>query len=284
LTPPAGASESTDETESPTFELIGKRDRPYWRQNLFKRFLVDQKYLATEWWPAESRRYSFSVPLLVTVAAASRGPAGGNGFDQQWQRSFERRTSAGGGRRIAEGFSRLGDSETAIVLLGGTYLVSRWTGNDRTARAASLSAEALMSTAVYSSLLKRVTRRTRPTLGGTGEFFVDRPEGGQSTNSFPSGHAMGAFAVAAVFSGEFREKRWVPWVAYGTASMIAMSRVALGKHFPSDVAAGALLGQSMGRMVIRRNGEDGERAAPPRWEPIVNPGNGGVGVAYRRSW
>ena len=45
-----------------------------------------------------------------------------------------------------------------------------------------------------------VTRRTRPIAGGSGEFFVTDPLIGQNNHSFPSGHAMGAFSIAAVLA------------------------------------------------------------------------------------
>jgi membrane-associated phospholipid phosphatase len=245
--------------------------QPYWRRNLFRRFLEDQKILLTSWWPAESQRASFSVPLGVALAA---------GLSDADSRAIP---SGAGGQDVAEAFSRLGDTESAIVLVGGTYLLSRWTGNRRLERATSLSSEALMSAALYSTLLKRVTRRTRPVAGGTGEFFVGQLEAGQSSASFPSGHAMGAFSVAAVISHEYQDRAWAPWLAYGTASLIALSRVKLERHYPADVLAGAVVGLSIGRMVARRDIDGGDRW-PARLQPAIDPGHGVVTLSYRRSW
>jgi undecaprenyl-diphosphatase len=57
--------------------------------------------------------------------------------------------------------------------------------------------------------------------------------------SFPSGHATTAFALAAVIG--FVSPRWYyPGLAF--AAVIAVSRVALGAHYTSDVIAGAILG------------------------------------------
>ncbi len=257
--------------------------RPYWRRNLLKRFLGDQKFLAVSWWPAESRHYEFSVPLVIAVLEASGSADGAGGLDLRWERSIEG-WSVGERRDVAEGLTRLGDAESAIVLVGSTYLISRWIGNERTERAASLSAEALMNTALHTALLKRLTRRTRPAAGGVGDFFVVHPQGGQETTSFPSGHASGAFAVATVFAWEFRDKRWVPWVAYGTAGLIGLSRVGLGRHFPSDVLAGAVLGHSTGRMVVHRNGGADEMRRGTRLEPLFEPRNNDLGIGYRRTW
>jgi len=257
-------------------------DRPYWSRNLFKRFLTDQRFLATTWWPAESRRFGFSVPLLASVALAS-GSNDGGGADARWQQSLEHWTEQGG-RDFAHGVTRLGDAETAIVLLGGTYLASRWAGNERGMRVASLSSEALLSAGLYSTVLKGVAARTRPTSDDAGRFFVRRPGDNQQPTSYPSGHAMGAFAVASVLSWEFRDSRWVPWTAYGTATLVALSRVGLGRHYPSDVLAGAIIGQSIGRMVVERAGGSTERRAWQRLQPMVEPHNGGIGIAYHHAW
>ncbi len=239
------------------------RARPYWRQNLFKRVLGDQLYLLTTWWPDEFGRVGFVLPITLTVVAASR-----TGSDPRaWDRRTARRIHAwsrGSLHDAGEFLSKIGESRYAFLLLGSTYAFSRWTGNERIERSTSLSAEALLNGSIYVGILKKAARRTRPFNGGTGEFFVSEPPLGQSNGSFPSGHATGVFAVAAVFSHEFRDRRWVPWVAYGSAGLIALSRVSLGRHFPTDVVTGAILGDSLGRMVSHRSASHTE-GLDPTW-------------------
>lgn len=61
--------------------------------------------------------------------------------------------------------------------------------------------------------------------------------------SMPSMHALGAFVVAqAMQLCLARRTRWLPPLLWLSAALVALSRVVLGVHFPSDIAAGALLG------------------------------------------
>lgn len=56
--------------------------------------------------------------------------------------------------------------------------------------------------------------------------------------SFPSDHAVGGFALALPFV--FARRR-LGWVMLALATILALSRVVVGVHYPSDVVGGALL-------------------------------------------
>lgn len=64
--------------------------------------------------------------------------------------------------------------------------------------------------------------------------------------SFPSGHATTAFIAATILSAYF--KRY--FLFYGIAALVAISRVYLGVHYPSDVGCGAVLGIFVGYGLI----------------------------------
>jgi undecaprenyl-diphosphatase len=63
------------------------------------------------------------------------------------------------------------------------------------------------------------------------------------SHSFPSGHASMAFASAWILGARFRRLR-LPLLIL--AAMIAVSRVTVGAHWPSDIAVGSILGSIIG--------------------------------------
>jgi hypothetical protein len=227
-------------------------------------------------------RPGFTLPIFFgTLLAMTSEQGNGQRLDLQYEKRIKA-ASSGRANSTARVFSDVGDAGFGALVLGTTYLAGRWSGEDRLAEASSLSAEAVLSAGLWSSVLKTLSGRTRPGGSSNGDFFVRNPEAGQEVGSFPSGHATGAFAVATVFSGVYRDHRWVPWVSYGTAGMIGLSRVALGRHFPSDVIVGSVLGNSFGKMVLARR--EGALPSSQSLRPLFDPRRNSAGVAWSCSW
>jgi undecaprenyl-diphosphatase len=65
--------------------------------------------------------------------------------------------------------------------------------------------------------------------------------------SFPSSHAVNNFGVATMFSLYYPKAR--AWL-YAWASLVAISRVFVGVHYPSDVLGGAVIGMCVGWLVV----------------------------------
>jgi len=98
----------------------------------------------------------------------------------------------------------------------------------------------LVFSLVVVRLLKTVLGRGRPGYGPGFTFF----DTSFKYNSFPSGHAADAF-VSGVFlfyllkHSKYSGYRFLPLIY---ASAIALSRVFVSSHYPSDVAAGTVIG------------------------------------------
>lgn len=89
-------------------------------------------------------------------------------------------------------------------------------------------------------VLKEFFARPRP-FKSFGDVLL--PVGPSGTYSFPSNHAINNFAVAAFFSSVFPGYRTA---LFTLASLVAVSRVYVGVHYPSDVIGGAILGAAFG--------------------------------------
>jgi undecaprenyl-diphosphatase len=92
------------------------------------------------------------------------------------------------------------------------------------------------ATQAANSLLKVVARRERPA-------FDDLPALVRTPTqlSFPSGHASSSFAAARAYASLLPAGP-----LYGVAAAMALSRVYLGVHYPTDITVGAALGLAIG--------------------------------------
>jgi len=132
-------------------------------------------------------------------------------------------------------FTRLGEHGGVWVAIGLAGQALDRPRRERWRRATRVVA----FTYAANTALKLVVRRRRPAVAGLPPL-VGTPTG----LSFPSAHASTAFAGALVYS-----RLGVPRVPlYGLAGALALSRVYLGVHYPSDVAGGALLGTVVAAM------------------------------------
>ncbi|MDD5100591.1 MAG: phosphatase PAP2 family protein [Syntrophales bacterium] len=99
---------------------------------------------------------------------------------------------------------------------------------------------AIAVSGVAINLIKPLVGRLRPKLlFEAGLFGFDPFRIGYEYNSFPSGHATTAFALAASLAIFF--PRWrLP--LFGLAAVVGLSRIVVGAHYLSDVIGGAYAG------------------------------------------
>lgn len=91
--------------------------------------------------------------------------------------------------------------------------------------------------------LKLIVARPRPYVDESSlyhQFWLLVGQHTESDNSFPSGHTTAAFAAAmAIF---FRCDKRYSWTAFIVAIFVAVSRIYLCVHYPSDVLVGVIVG------------------------------------------
>jgi undecaprenyl-diphosphatase len=98
------------------------------------------------------------------------------------------------------------------------------------------------------TIVKRLIGRARPLVEGSADPFIYRPlSWNVEYASLPSGHATDAFAAAMAVGALWPRARPLMWTY---AVVIALSRVVLTAHFPSDVVVGAVVGV-VGALLVR---------------------------------
>lgn len=144
---------------------------------------------------------------------------------------------------LISAFTRLGDSGALFILLTLALLLY-----PKTRKVGLATALALLCSLLFTNLgLKPLFQRPRPWVS----FPAIVPlvaEG--DPNSFPSGHASAAFAfalaVVRAWPRDWPRARAVKAAAVALAALMALSRLYVGVHYPSDVAAGFLVGDLAG--------------------------------------
>jgi undecaprenyl-diphosphatase len=138
-------------------------------------------------------------------------------------------------RQLFRAVSWLGDGWIWYALLLTLPLLYGAAGLEAMLHAATTGVVGL---ALYK-IIKRHAVRERPYITHSA---IDCASAPLDRYSFPSGHTLHAVCFTVMVSHYFPE--WTGALA-GLALLIALSRVILGLHYPTDVAAGAALGGAL---------------------------------------
>lgn len=130
-------------------------------------------------------------------------------------------------------------------ILGLTVVIIAWRGG-KYGRITALLAVlvVILSDQMSSGVLKPWVGRIRPCKELD---FLNVLVNCSSGKSFPSGHATNSFAQAVLWSIRYPK---LGYYAYPLASLIALSRIFVGVHYPLDVLTGAILGSLCTLVII----------------------------------
>lgn len=117
-----------------------------------------------------------------------------------------------------------------FLVAGISYAERRWVSYALAMAGAGLAA------GIGAQIVKHLVGRARPELWLGPSHYAP----GSST-SFPSGHTVGAFALAGVLMFTSRSL-WMRVVAFLLAAGVGLSRILAFRHWTSDVVASAVLG------------------------------------------
>jgi membrane-associated phospholipid phosphatase len=228
----ADSSELTPRSESETESLFSKDYLKLIGSDIKETFTAPLRWERKDW-------------LIFGGVTAGVGIA--FAFDKDIRNAVQRNRN----RTVDSVFNELepfGQEYSAGVLLafyvGGEFL------HDPRAKAVALDgiSASIIASGLIVQPLKYGFGRSRPNKNlGAYDFG---PFNGN--DSFPSGHATQAFAVATVIA-EHYDSLWIKLTAYGLASAVGYARMNNDAHWSSDVLAGAAIGAFVGHVVVRFN-------------------------------
>jgi undecaprenyl-diphosphatase len=195
--------------------------------------------------PGGTRKGEAAIALLLCAAVVEVGTVA-DAAGARWAMALPQTV-----REVAGVVTLLGTSGYIFVLcvvVAGIAVLAGGRGTGQRFKAAmnGLAGRATFVFAVnavggiLSQLLKHLAGRARPKLMSiVGPFHFDLFSIKASLASFPSGHTVTAFATLTALS-YFAPSLRIPLVL--VASLVAVSRLIVGAHYPSDVLAGIVFG------------------------------------------
>jgi membrane-associated phospholipid phosphatase len=151
-------------------------------------------------------------------------------------------------QRAAQEISDRTDAKAAIGVSAALMLL----GRSEEFKAGQMLLISIAGSSAVTAGLKYVVNRKRPI-----------PPTVRKNASFPSGHATASFAAATVTAYAYPRLAIPAYLAAGT---ISYSRLYLRRHYPTDIVAGALIGITVSRFVIRHR------------DPLTMEGHGLIGA------
>lgn len=178
--------------------------------------------------------------------------------------------------KIAQVGNALGNGVYTIPALGLFYAYGAAVDDNRARRTFLLGAESFVISGLITTAIKYSTHRSRPADGRDPKDW-DGPSTKSTDLSFCSGHSTAAFSIATVIATEYKDKPYVPYLAYGLAALTPFARIHDGAHWASDVLIGSAIGYFTAKTVMALH----QKKSNVQITPMMGGGMGlGVSVAF----
>jgi len=221
--------------------------------------------VVTTWTAALLRPARIRLPALAFIKERQRLRVGAVAavavviLSMMWADATLIRIAARLPRWIYEAFSAITDYGRSSWVLWPTGILILTTAA-ATTRAATRGARLVLATiavrlgyvflavgipGLFVTIVKRWIGRVRPS--EIGPFAYHPFSWDPAYASLPSGHSAAAFSALVAIGAVFPRTRPILWIY---AVTIAMSRVIISAHYPSDVIAGAAVG-AVGAILVR---------------------------------
>jgi undecaprenyl-diphosphatase len=160
--------------------------------------------------------------------------------ESEWCRRSNHICARSGARRYFAAVSRLGDGVAWYALMVALVVFD---GIDGLAASAHLAVTGVIALTLYK-LLKHWTRRPRPFAS---DARIQAWVAPLDEFSFPSGHTLHAVAFTLVALAHYP---LLAWALIPFSASVAVSRVVLGLHYPSDVLAATAIGSALAALSL----------------------------------
>ncbi|WP_394831216.1 phosphatase PAP2 family protein [Pendulispora rubella] len=235
--------------------------------------------------PAHKLRLELDLPIVLVAGSIAssffflpeaRGVACAPNCDRSRINRFDR-AAAG---LYDPTWSTVGDIATVATLAVPLVAIVVDEGLENGLRDDLVVAEAMLVTSALQVSVSYAVGRPRPRVYGDDAPLDERTDA-NAARSFFSGHVADTVATSVAGLRTFQRlgKPTLGWVLFGVgiagSSLVGLSRVASGAHFPSDVIAGAAIGTGMG-LVLPAIHESGVQMLP-----FVGADGGGLMVGGR---
>ena len=133
----------------------------------------------------------------------------------------------------------------AVTTIGGQIFQS-----DKTTDTGLLCLKSFLLSNSATQVLKAISQRERPE-ANRGKQFFNGSGYRKNRESFPSGHATVAWAIAPILAEQYKDNSLITPLVYSIATLTSISRVHDNKHWASDAFIGSVIGYLGAQMCLK---------------------------------